>query len=565
MLSFTTTSIAAITLLCPLVRTQATLPQVDLGYEIHRAIGFNQTGQTYNFSNIRYAQPPIGDLRFAAPVPPTGRNNVVQNGSVDRICPQALPAWYPISAEFVQDLIAGNASSFNLTQAEEQLQIALQNAKPAPPDPRTTEDCLFLDVIVPKKVFDGSKSRIRRRQNSGAAVVVWIYGGGYTLGSKEGSGNPSGLIKASQANGGEGIIFVAMNYRLGAMGWLAGPTLQAAGGVSNAGLYDQRLALEWVQKYIHLFGGDPNRVTVMGESAGGGSVVHQITAYGGQKGVPFQQAIPQSPGYLPMPSYFVQENITQTFLSLLNVSTIQEARQVSSAAIIKANALQVGASNYGGFTYGPAVDGVFVPALPGTLLNAGQFAKNVSVMVSHMLSEGPAFTPPNVRTDDQLEDLIVTLNPETPAPAVNTIVKTLYPAIYNGSQPYTSPIERTILFVTESSFTCNAYYLNKAYGNKTYAYQFAVPPGFHGYDVQYTFYNGQPTNLTQDMVAPVAKTLQAYLTNFIMTGNPNGQGLPPFPMQGTNASMNSISTTVTRVKDDTSNQRCAWWEKSLFT
>jgi hypothetical protein len=100
-------------------------------------------------------------------------------------------------------------------------------------------------------------------------MICRIYGGGYTAGSKGGSGNPGGLIKASQARGGNGIIYVAMNYRLGALGWLAGPTLQAAGGVSNAGLYDQRLALEWVQEHIHKFGGDPSRVTVMGESAGG--------------------------------------------------------------------------------------------------------------------------------------------------------------------------------------------------------------------------------------------------------------------------------------------------------
>lgn len=86
---------------------------------------------------------------------------------------------------------------------------------------------------------------------------------------KGGAYNPSGLIKASQNDGNPGVIYVAMNYRLGAMGWLSGPSLQAAGGVSNAGLYDQRLALEWVQKNIHLFGGDPNQVTVMGESAGG--------------------------------------------------------------------------------------------------------------------------------------------------------------------------------------------------------------------------------------------------------------------------------------------------------
>lgn len=67
-----------------------------------------------------------------------------------------------------------------------------------------------------------------------------------------------------------------MNYRLGAFGWLSGPTFQES-GTANLGLYDQRLALEWVQANIHLFGGDPNRVTVFGESAGGGSIMHQIT------------------------------------------------------------------------------------------------------------------------------------------------------------------------------------------------------------------------------------------------------------------------------------------------
>ena len=136
-------------------------------------IAKQQTGQTYNFSNIRYAQPPVGNLRFAAPVAPTARNTVVQNGSVGRICPQAGPAWELIASEFVQSLIAGNESSFNLTEAEQQLQAYLQTASPTQPDPRTSEDCLFLDVIVPKKVFDGTNSRIKRRQSSGAPVVVW--------------------------------------------------------------------------------------------------------------------------------------------------------------------------------------------------------------------------------------------------------------------------------------------------------------------------------------------------------------------------------------------------------
>lgn len=69
---------------------------------------------------------------------------------------------------------------------------------------------------------------------------------------------------------------MAINYRLGAFGWLSGPTYQED-GTANLGLLDQRFALEWVQKYITLFGGDPDNVTIMGESSGGGSILHQIT------------------------------------------------------------------------------------------------------------------------------------------------------------------------------------------------------------------------------------------------------------------------------------------------
>lgn len=98
----------------------------------------------------------------------------------------------------------------------------------------------------------------------------------YVAGSKVSSGDPAGLITRSQANNGEGVVYVAINYRLGAFGWLSGSTLQE-NGTANAGLHDQRMALEWVQKNIHLFGGDPSRVTVLGQSAGAGSIMHQIT------------------------------------------------------------------------------------------------------------------------------------------------------------------------------------------------------------------------------------------------------------------------------------------------
>ena len=136
--------------------------------------------------------------------------------------------------------------------------------------PRTSEDCLFLDVVVPQKIFEN------KDEACNAPVLVWIYGGGYTAGSKSDSGNPAGLLTRSESNNADGVIYVSMNYRLGAFGWLSGPTFQE-NGTANAGLLDQRFALEWVQQYIHLFGGDKNKVTVFGESAGGGSIEHQIT------------------------------------------------------------------------------------------------------------------------------------------------------------------------------------------------------------------------------------------------------------------------------------------------
>lgn len=92
--------------------------------------------------------------------------------------------------------------------------------------------------------------------------------GGYTAGSKTGSGNPAGIILRSEDSGSEGVIFVALNYRLGAFGWLPGVDVEAD-GKSNAGLYDQRFALEWVQANIAKFGGDPKRVTVSPGCVGG--------------------------------------------------------------------------------------------------------------------------------------------------------------------------------------------------------------------------------------------------------------------------------------------------------
>lgn len=201
------------------------LPIVDLGYEQHQAITFNvrlskkpdrtayqsqQTGQYYNFTNIRYAAAPLGDLRFAPPIPPTGRDSSINNGSVDRICPQVSPCWALVQNNFNTANLSGNAFDFEAAAA----QSAASNCTIVLPsqDPATTEDCLFLDVHVPKAVFDGAQSS--NSSITGAAVIVWIYGGGFFAGSKSFWGDPAGLVDAGTKAGDQGFVFVAFNYRV---------------------------------------------------------------------------------------------------------------------------------------------------------------------------------------------------------------------------------------------------------------------------------------------------------------------------------------------------------------
>ncbi|MCJ1395754.1 hypothetical protein MMC18_008640 [Xylographa bjoerkii] len=535
--------------------SSSALPTVNLGYEQHQAISFNSTGGFYNFSNIRYAQPPVGELRFAAPVAVTGNSSTVNNGSVGVVCAQVDPAWLVIAEEFIPAYLTGQP--FNLSAAEAAL---LNSSGPAPaPDPRTTEDCLFLDVYSPAKVFDNAQI-----ERAGAPVMVWIYGGGYTNGDKNGDGqyDPAGLIHASQAAGDEGIVFVALNYRLGAFGWLAGPTLQS-NGTANAGLYDQRLALEWVQTNIHLFGGDPTRVTIFGESAGGGSIMHQITAFGGLGGpAPFSQAIPQSPAWQLMVSSYQQEQTLDAFLSLLNVSTIEEARQLPSEALIVANTVQVLSSAYGDFTYGPVVDGAFAPALPGRLLLQGSFYKDLKIMVGHNADEGLLFTNPAIQNGSNYNTFISENFPDIQPAAALYIENVLYPPIFNGSYGYTSNFQRAILTVAESTFTCNTNYLDRAFLNQTYSYQFSVGAALHGQDVPYTFFNGPNTAVMNDTIAVA---LQEYLTSFAIHGVPSGPGIPVFPLYEADAEvLNLNATSIFDIMDPNANARCLWWQKALF-
>lgn len=177
-------------------------------------------------------------------------------------------------------------------------------------------------------------------------MLVWIHGGGFDIGWKDASGRGYGLITRSQQSGSQGVILVSINYRLGLFGWMNSP-----GVTSNAGLLDQRFALEWVQKHIRSFGDDTSQVTILGESAGGGSVEAHITAYGGNgKRSPFQGAIAQSPYVVP--SNPLPNSRVNAVLDFGNVTLVSTLRSMSSADLQRLNALLIGnATPFGSFIF----------------------------------------------------------------------------------------------------------------------------------------------------------------------------------------------------------------------
>ncbi|OCL11078.1 alpha/beta-hydrolase [Glonium stellatum] len=472
---------------------------VDLEYSLHSArLVESPDGNTFfNFSNIRYAAPPVGSLRFQAPLDPiNNRSAGVQDGSYGKICPQAYAPWQ---------------NSALVT---------------APPGENESEDCLFLDVVVSKETWDN-------RCTAKRPVIVWFHGGGFQIGSKYGApaSSPIGLLDRSFKNA-EGAIWIGMNYRLGAFGFLQGDSFQSSGGQANAGFYDQRKALDWIQKYVQLFGGDPNRITVTGESAGGGSIFHHITAYGGKKNpAPINRAIVQSPAFIPRPLESQAEDSYQILLQTAGVSDLTELKALSTYDLQVANKLSQTSDFYGVFQFGPAPDGDYVLDLPGKLLATGKFDKTIPILAAHNTAEGTRYTDPAATNNSAFTTYMKLYFPQASVATLLLLADGLYPPIYDGIMPYTTPFQRLMLAISEFTFTCNAYWmacdLGPALGRNSYSYLFSIPPGTHTLDVPYTYF----TNASSAVVnTTAAETLQGYLTSFAQDGNLNKASPPAFPI-----------------------------------
>ena len=154
----------------PVTSAQESLPTVDLGYEIHQALAYNDTFDFYTFSNIPFAQPPVGDLRFAAPQPPlNSESKTPNNGSGLRICPQASAGWSGIAVDYYLNytllqaaVLTGQVNASAAAQLVTQIPILNDGVVPPfpgyEPQPGESEDCLYLDVLVPKNILLSKKA-----------------------------------------------------------------------------------------------------------------------------------------------------------------------------------------------------------------------------------------------------------------------------------------------------------------------------------------------------------------------------------------------------------------------
>jgi carboxylesterase type B len=223
------------------------------------------------FNGIPYAQPPVGQLRLKPPQPITSAVGNVDGTASPRGCPQFF---FSVDDNNIPSAVLGTLLNTPLFQA-------VQNSG---------EDCLTINVQRPA----GTKADAK------LPVLFWIFGGGFELGATSMYDGTS-LVAESVAQG-KPIVFVAVNYRVGGFGFLPGKEILADGS-ANLGLLDQRLGLQWVADNIAAFGGDPDKVTIWGESAGSISVMDQMLLYDGDntyKGKPlFRGGIMNSGSLVP--------------------------------------------------------------------------------------------------------------------------------------------------------------------------------------------------------------------------------------------------------------------------
>lgn len=467
------------------------------------------------FLGIPYAAAPVGNLRWRPPVP---------------------------HAPWFQTL---DATQFG-------------NHCPQPPSPfgieSLTEDCLFLNV------FTANSTDFRLRP-----VMVWIHGGALVTGESN-DYDPTVMVQ-------DGVIVVTINYRLGALGFLAHPALASdPTSAGDYGLMDQQLALRWVRDNIIFFGGDPLNVTIFGESAGGLSVFSQLTSPSAAN--LFHKAIVESGAYaLNTQTLATAEAAGTTFATATGCSS-------QTAACLRALPVSTILLNENPAGYTPNIDGQFLPLSLGTALATGQF-HHVPVIQGGNHDEWRLFVALDF---DFVSGPIANTEPAYEA-ALATLVGPAAPLVAE-EYPLASFPSADLAFGaagTDAAFACPALSADLSMSQfvplSTYEFNdenapedFLPPASFpygaaHASELQYLFnlpvtVPRAPLNAQQ---LELSSAMQQYWTNFAKFGTPNASGVPVW-LEFSPVSLNFQSLIPPTPVEETNfaaAHKCAFWAALL--
>lgn len=290
--------------------------------------------------------------------------------------------------------------------------------------------------------------------------------------------------------------------------------------------------------------------------------MHHITAEGGKQKAPFSRAIVQSPGFqtvLDQSEIWRRTLSTATEIAGRQIRTGADLVALDAPTLFTINNRVIANSPDSTFTYGPSIDGGYVPDLPGVLLLQGKFDSNLDILLGHSTNEGSRFIQPVVGMPQKIVSTLDNVFPGIPQQNADYIWNTLYPPPSNETS-YKTDYERLNLLYSELIFTCNTRYLATAFGNATWSYRFQVAPATHGQDGLYTFYNGQA-----QVEGKLAQQMQQYYTSFAQFGNPNRNSLPKWPQYGEASELATFgSDGVGTAVDETRNARCAYWQTGWY-
>jgi para-nitrobenzyl esterase len=427
------------------------------------------------FKGIPFAAPPTGNFRWKAPQP--------------------LKDWSD-----VRKCVAFSASAIQETPAP----FFLWSQEFIAPATPLSEDCLYLNVWT--------KSVTEKKP-----VIVWIHGGGFT------GGSGSVPVYDGEAMAAKGVVFVTINYRLGVFGFLAHPELTREAPYQSSGNYallDQIAALQWVKSNISVFGGDSDRVTVAGQSAGAFSIC-ALVASPLAKGL-FQRAIAESGGMFNrdgrLKTLKDAEQVGSQLAAKFNAATIQQLRDVSANEILAA----------GANISSPVVDGYLLPKDINSAFKVGAI-NDVPLLTGWNEDEG--FAPQFPLSAEKFEQRIKKNFGDLAAEMLKA-----FPATTDDEAAASQKaLSRDQLFAWQNYTWATMQVANGK--SKAWLYIFdKTPPGepdngaFHSSEVPYALHNldlwSRPWKSSD---RKIEELMSSYWINFATTGDPNGAGLPLWP------------------------------------